>query len=74
MSTPLKIKFHEAPLQRPVWITDLDDLNYIVSIARMVCAQPDKFRIEQLRQAIADAEQPARTTGYHPGSLADPRD
>ena len=62
MPLPLKIKFHEAPLKRPVWLTDLDDCNYIISIARMVCAQPDKYRIEQLRQAIADAEHPARTT------------
>ena len=55
MPLPLKIKFHEAP-RRPVYINDVDVCNHIIVIARMVCAQPDKYRIEQLRQTIEDAE------------------
>jgi hypothetical protein len=53
----LKVKFYPPKIKRPTWITDIDDLNYIVSVARMVCIQPEKYRIEQLRQAIKNAEE-----------------
>jgi hypothetical protein len=52
----LKIRFHQEKPKRPVWLIDLNDCNYIIAIARMVCAQPDKFKIAHLRQAIEDAE------------------
>ena len=71
--TILKIKFHEAKPKLP-WITNIEDLNRIYREAKAVLIQPDHFHLAVLQAAIDIAEQPARTTGYHPGSLADPRD
>jgi hypothetical protein len=57
MQTPsLKVRYHQERPKRPVYITDIEDLNYVVSVARMVCLQPDAFKIAHLRQAIEDAE------------------
>jgi len=38
----LKIRFHEKPIKRPVFITDIDSLNYLVTVAKAVVAQPTK--------------------------------
>lgn len=52
----LRIRFHQVPIKRKVWITDLDALNYIVDVGNAACTTPDKFHIEMLAQAIRDAE------------------
>ena len=52
----LKIRCLKAKSKRNTWITDLDDLNYLVDICKKVVAQPDKFNLQMLETAIRQAE------------------
>lgn len=52
----LRIRFHQVPIKRQIWITDLDDLNNIVDICKKLIVQPDKFHLEMLAQAIRETE------------------
>ena len=53
----LRVRFKQQNTKpkRQVWIVDLTDLNDIVTVAKAVCLQPDKFNLKLLADTIAKA-------------------
>jgi hypothetical protein len=52
----LKVKYNKVKL-RPVYLTDIETLNYLIALARLVCEEPGNlYRVAHLEQAIKDAE------------------